>query len=81
MKKEKRRIKEILLEGLTEIVLTLVCFGIGAFVFGLFGASLDSPNVDGDLIVLLGVFVVLAIFGVIYALVRWIKKTKINKNG
>ena len=74
MKKDKKKIGAVLLEGLAEIVLTLICFGIGAFIVSLFGVSLDSPNIDGDLIILLGIVVPVVIFGAVITLVLWFKK-------
>ena len=74
MKKDKKKIGAVLLEGLAEIVLTLICFGIGAFIVSLFGVNLDSPNIDGDLIILLGIVVPVVIFGTVHTLVQWFKK-------
>lgn len=74
MKKDKKRIRGALVEGLIEVVLTLLCFGIGVFIISLFGVNLDSPNIDGDLIVLLGIVVPVVIFGTVSALVQWFKK-------
>ena len=74
MKKDKKKIGAVLLEGLAEIVLTLICFGIGAFIVSLFGVNLDSPNIDGDLIILLGIVVPVVILGVVHTLVQWFKK-------
>lgn len=56
MKKDKKKLKEAFFEGLLEIVLTLIFLGIGALIVSVFGVELDSPNIDFDLIVLLGVF-------------------------
>ena len=74
MKKDKKKPKEALLEGLLEIVLTLIFFGIGALIVSVFGVELDSPNFDFDLIVLLGIIVSVVVFGLVYALVQWLKK-------
>ena len=74
MKKDKEKIREALLEGALEIVLTLICFGIGAFIVSLFGVNLDSPNIDYDLIILLGIVVLVVIFGTVHTLVQWFKK-------
>ena len=74
MKKDKKKIGAVLLEGLAEIVLTLICFGIGAFIVSLFGVNLDSPNIDGDLIILLGIVVPVVILGIVHALVQCFKK-------
>ena len=75
MKKEKKKLKEVFFEGLLEIVLTLIFFGIGALIVSAFGIELDSSNIDFDLIVLLGIVVPVVVFGLVCALVRWIKKT------
>ena len=74
MKKDKKQLGGALLEGLGEIALTLIFFGIGALVIGLFGVKLDSPNIDGDFVILIGIVVPLAIFGAVFALVRWLKQ-------
>ena len=74
MKKRKKNIGGALLEGLGELVLTAVCFAIGALVLSLFGVTLDAPSLDGDLVVLLGTLIFLAVFLAIYALVQWFKK-------
>ena len=74
MKKDKKKNGAVLLEGLAEIVLTLICFGIGAFIVSLFGVNLESPNIDGDLIILLGIVVLVVIFGTVHTLVQWFKK-------
>ena len=74
MKKDKKRIRDALLEGLIEIVLTLIFFGIGAFIISLFGVRLDSASMDFDLIALIGIIVPIVLFGIVFALVQWIKK-------
>ncbi len=79
MKKEKKKFTEAFFEVLLEIILTLIFFGIGAFIISLFGVNPDSPNIDGDLIVLLGIVVPVVIFGAVYALVQWFKKIIKNK--
>ena len=75
MKKDKKKLKEAFFEGLLEIILTLIFFGIGALVVSAFGVESDSPNIDFDLIVLLGIIVPVVVFGLVYALVQWLKKT------
>ena len=74
MKKDKRKLKEAFFEGLLEIVLTLIFFGIGAFIVSVFGVELDSTNIDFDLIVLLGIIVPIVAFALICTLVQWLKK-------
>ena len=75
MKKDKKKLKEAFLEGLLEIVLTLIFFGIGALAVSAIGVELDSPNIDFDLIVLLGIIVPVVVLGLVCALVQWLKKT------
>ena len=75
MKKDKKKLKEAFFEGLLEIVLTLIFFCIGALIVSAFGVELDSPNIDFDLIVLLGIIVPVVVFGLVSALVQWLKKT------
>ncbi|MBQ7131788.1 MAG: hypothetical protein IJO29_04370 [Oscillospiraceae bacterium] len=71
MKKNK---KEKLIEAIVELVLTLLCLGIGVFVVGMFGVDIESDNLNYDLITLLGLIIFFLIFGVICALVQWFKK-------
>ena len=74
MKKDKNKFKEAFFEGLLEIVLTLIFFGIGALIVSAFSIELDSPNIDFDLIILLGIIVSVVVFGLVCALVQWLKK-------
>ena len=74
MKNRKNRIGEALLKILIELLMTFIFFGIGALILYLFGANFNSPNLDGDLIVLIGIVAFIAVFGVVYALVEYIKK-------
>ena len=60
MKIDKKKIKDAFLEGLIEIVLSLICFGIGALIISAFGVKLNSLNFD--LIILLGVIVFIFCF-------------------
>ena len=74
MKKDKKKLKEAFFEGLLEIVLTLIFFGIGALIFSAFGVKLDSSNIDFDLIILLGIIVSVVVFGLVCTLVQRLKK-------
>lgn len=74
MKKDKKSIGLALLEGIGELLLTLVCFGIGASIISLFGVDLELQNIDYDLIILLGLAVFFVVFVIIFAFVQWIKK-------
>ena len=77
MKKQKHKFRAALAELLGELLVTLLCLGIGALILFLFGFDLSSPKLDWDLVVLLGCAVFIAAFVGIYALVQWIKR----KNG
>ena len=79
MKRDKKRVKEGLIEALLEIVLTLVFFGIGALIVGVFGLEIDAPNIDFDLIVLIGIVALAFIFEIIFALIKLCKKMKNRK--
>ena len=74
MKKEKKKNKEALSEGIAEIVLTIIFFGIGVLIISLFGISIDSPHIDYDLLCLIGIVSVFGSFAIICAIVKWIKK-------
>ena len=63
-----------ILEGLGELVVTVLFFGIGALIASFFGVDSESATVDSELIVLLGILVFFLIFGIIYLSVRWLKK-------
>lgn len=79
MKKDKKKFREALLDGFIEIVLTGICFGIGFLILRLFGVSLDSPKIDFDLIVLLGLIAPVVIFGIVSALISRLKKNQKKK--
>ncbi len=74
MKKDKKKLKEAFFEVLLEIVLTLIFFGTGALIVSALGIELDSPNIDFDLIVLLGIIAPVVVFGIVCALVEWFKR-------
>lgn len=80
MKKEKKKLKEVFFEGLLEIVLTLIFFGIGALIVSAFGVNWDSPSIDGDSIILLGIVAISVISAAVCALVQWFKKKTNNKS-
>ena len=75
--KRKSRFREIMLEIICELALTLVCFALGALILHLFGiGGKELLNTDSDLVVLVGVGIILAIFVAVYFLVQLIKKKK-----
>lgn len=57
-----------------ELILTAVFFGIGWLILSLLGIELDAEGVDADLVTLLGIGALLAVFGVIYLVTRFIKR-------
>ena len=61
--------------------MTLIFFGIGALILYLLGVNLDALNLDGDLVILLGIVAFAAIFGAMFALVAYIKKIFTKKRG
>lgn len=67
-----------LLEVFCELLLTIICFGIGIFIISLFGVDFESLDMDHDLIILIGLvsfFVVLCVvLAGVNAFVQWIKK-------
>ena len=79
MKKDKNKVNEVILEIVLEIVLTAVFFCIGALIIGVFGVDLDLANVDFDWVVLLGIVVFAAVFGIVWALVQRIKNVNKGK--
>ena len=74
MKRTKKQIGLSLLEGLGELLLTLLCFGIGALIVSLFGVDIFA--IDSDLLVLLGTAVFIAVFVAVYFLIQWIKRSR-----
>ena len=73
MKKDKKHFKEALFEGLLELILTLVCFGLGALIVALCGFGEKIADMEFETLVLLGIAVPLVIFAVVYALVQRLK--------
>lgn len=76
MKRTKKQIKGDLLEGLFEIVLSLIFCAIGAMIISLLGIEVDSPNIDLDLLILIGIVAFLAVFGITFVVIHLIKKKK-----
>ena len=74
MKKDKRDIKNNVLDAIVELIFTAVCFAIGMFIASLFGVDFNSPDTDYELIILLGVAVLIVSFIVVYALTHLLKK-------
>ncbi len=80
MLKNKPKFREVVLEIICELGLTLVCFGIGALMLHLFGVNAEVfENIDSELVVLVGIAALLIIFVAVYFLVQLFKK-KQRKN-
>ncbi len=62
------------MEGLGELLLALLCFGIGALIVSLLGV--DVFAIDFELLVLLGTAVFVGVFVAVYFLVQWIKRLR-----
>lgn len=78
MKKEKKS-DNSLIEGLLELAIVAILFGIGALVFYLFGVRIDSLQVDGDTIILLGIVVLCVLVAIVSAIIHIIKYTTQRK--
>ena len=76
MKRNKKQIKEDLLDGLLEIILSLIFGAIGVLIISLLGIDLDASSIDLDLLILIGLVAFLAVFGITYVVIHLIKKKK-----
>ena len=76
MKKDKRRVTEILLEIILELVLTALFVGIGIFVLYLFGGDISIENIDFELVALIGVVIFIVIFIAAYAIINRVKNKR-----
>ena len=70
--KKKRR--EALIEGLLEIIFSLIFFGIGVVIVSLLGHNIDFAAMDGDLLILIGMAVIFLPLGALLSLIEKIKK-------
>lgn len=75
-KSSKEQLKEGVFEGAVEIVFTLIAFGIGALIFGLFGDEFEMSNIDPDLAILVGMLFIFALVAIIVFLIHLIKKKR-----
>ena len=80
MKKKKMNNKEAFSEGIAELVITLIFFGIGALIISLLGIGIDSDNIDFDLICLIGIGTVFVISVIVSVVAKWIKKSTNKKD-
>ena len=75
-----KKLASNLAEGLIELIVMLICFGIGALIVWLCGIDLNDPNLDHDWLILLGLVVFALIIAAISALVIGIKKISKKKS-
>ena len=75
---KKGKLKENLIDGLLELVLTVVFFAIGWGVLSLFG--MDVEEMDSDLTVLIGIAVLAVIFGTVAVVVHFMKKKRSSRD-
>jgi ABC-type sulfate transport system permease component len=75
-KKKGAKLKERLLDSLFELIIALAAFAIGAGLLLLFGHENILSDWDPQLVILLGVLVLLAVAGIMIAVVTLIKKKK-----
>lgn len=75
--RNKKQIKGALLEALLELLLYVVIFGVGALILFLFGVKIDAAELDFELVILIGCAPFI-LFGIVLAVVHWIKYKKRN---
>lgn len=83
MKKDKKGFDwSALADGLGELIVVGIAFLIGAVIIGLLGYSIDSPSMDGDLIILIGLAALALPFvlvGIVAFCIKRIKKSNRKK--
>lgn len=77
-KKAKTEIKEGCGEAVAEILLSFLFLGIGAVVLFLFGVDMDAEWLDGDLMMLIGIFAIAIPAAIIFAVVHTVRKRRKN---
>lgn len=78
--RKKSKVREALIDGLLELILTFICFGIGFGFLAIF--DLTDCSEDGELTVLIGVAVIAVIALLIFGIIRiFIKSTPNLKKG
>lgn len=74
MKKDKGRFKEALLEALGEIIISVIFFGLGAFIITSLGLEFKWAETDPDFVILIGITVFTVALTIIFILIRIIKR-------
>jgi NADH:ubiquinone oxidoreductase subunit K len=65
-------------EEIAEILLSLLFLGIGAVVLSVFGIDTDAEWLDGELMMLIGIFAIAIPVAIIFAVVHIVRKRKKN---
>lgn len=65
-------------EAVAEILLSLLFLGIGAVVLSVFGIDTDAEWLDGDLMMLIGIFAIVIPAAIIFAVVHTVRKRRKN---
>ena len=71
---KKGRLREALVEGVLELVLTVIFFAIGWGILSLFG--MDTDKMDPDLTVLIGIAVLAVVVGAVAVMAHFVKKKR-----
>ena len=83
MKKDKKGLDwSALADGLGELIVMGIAFLIGAVIIGLLGYSIDSPSMDVDLIILIGLAALalpIVLVGIVVFCIKRIKKSNRKK--
>ena len=77
-KKAKTEIKEGCGEAVAEILLSFLFLGIGAVVLSVFGIDTDAEWLDGDIMILIGIFAIAIPAAAIFAVVHTVRKRRKN---
>ena len=71
-----KKLGEVILEFLGELIVAVIFFAIGVGIMALLGNSDALETMDSDLLTLLGALAVLAAFGILFAVIAIIRKIK-----
>ena len=71
-----KKLGEVILEFLGELIVAVIFFAIGVGIMALLGNSDTLETMDSDLLTLLGALAVLAAFGILFAVIAIIRKIK-----
>ena len=77
---KKRKISDGIFDGIVELILCLIIFGIGWGVLKLFGFRKMLAEVDFDFVTLIGIAVITVVVIVVTVFIHLIRKKKKIKN-